>query len=203
MGVAFRITVLGGATVVLAAIGLAGCGGGGTVLFGLQGKVLDDGVLTPVHGARVVADTGQTGTTDASGQFLLDGVPAGAQSLTVAAMGYQTRSVPISGSSAGLSVGTVYLRPAALQGSGNVTGVVTEAGVPADAAALQAGGRQALSKRDGTYALYNVPIGKQTVVAMSADGQSSGSASVIVGNQTSVTANIALSNSPPPPPPLP
>ncbi|NPV45759.1 MAG: hypothetical protein HPY69_02275 [Armatimonadetes bacterium] len=164
--------------------------------------MLDDGDLTPVSGARVVANTGQTDTTDSNGQFSLQNVPAGARTITVAADGYQTAIEPISYVGGGLSVNTVYLRPALLQGFGQVTGVVTEAGSAASGASVQAGGKQALTKSDGSYTLYNVPIGRQTVMAVSADGQTSGSATVTVTNQASVTANITLSNSPPPPPPL-
>lgn len=186
----------------LAAPWLPGCGGGGEALLALQGKVLDDGDLTPVSGARVVADTGQTTTTNARGEFTLPNLSAQARSITVAADGYQTAVEPISRLGGALTVSTVYLRPAPVQGAGQVTGVITEAGSAASGASVQAGGRQAFSKSDGTYTLYNVPIGRQTVMAVSADGQTSGSATVTVPNQASVTANIALSNSPPPPPPL-
>lgn len=181
---------------------LSGCGGGGASLLVLQGRVLDDGILTPVSGAQVVADTGQRDTTDTNGRFRLQNVPGGAKFVTVAANGYQTSVEPISRVGGMLTVDTVYLRPALLQGFGQVTGVVTEAGSAASGASVQAGSKQAFTKSDGTYTIYNVPIGRQTVMAVSADGQTSGSVTVTVTNQASVTANISLSNSPPPPPPL-
>lgn len=185
------------------ALGLTGCGGGGGgAPLTLSGVVRDDGSLAPVAGARVAANTGQATTADANGQFALNGLSAQTTSLTVAALGYETASVPVRSGGGSVSVGNVYLRPAALLGYGNITGTVTEAGAPADGAILQAGVRQAVSKPDGTYTVYNVAVGSQTLVARSADAVTGGSVSVTVANRATVTANVILSSSPPPPPPL-
>lgn len=191
------------ATLILLALalGLNGCGGGGAgVVRSLSGTVLDDGTLIPISGAQVRANTGQSSQTNTSGQFFLKDLGSQANSLTIARTDYQTTAVPIPAGSS--SVGTIYLSPAILTGRGIISGRVTQAGVGAGGATLQAGGRQAESKPDGSYSIYNVPAGTQTVVALSADGEMSGSATVNVISQATVTANVSLTNSPPPPPPL-
>jgi hypothetical protein len=200
------ITITHVATVVLLALalGVSGCGGGGDgVPSSLNGTVLDDGTLTPVSGARVIANTGQSDTTDANGDFTLSSLSNGAGTLTVACTGYRTATVAIYPTGGAASLGFVYLKPATLQGRGSITGAVTEAGSAADGTALQAGGRHAVSKSDGSYTIYNVPVGSQTVVALSADGQTGGSASGTVVNQGTLTLDITLTTSPPAPPSLP
>ncbi len=202
MRVIFKTTLLAVAVALLVLGGCGGGGGGDDELLALQGLVLDDGTLTPVSNAQVLTNTGQSSITNSAGRFTVYGVSGQAQTLTVAAPDFQTATAPISRVGGGLVVDTVYLRPAPQQGHGHITGTVTEGGQAAGGANLQAGGQQAVSKSDGTYTLYNVPVGAQTVMALSSNGLSSGSAAATVGDRTTVTRNITLGNSPPPPPPL-
>lgn len=202
------LTRLALVSVLAVAIALAGCGGGGDSsgngggTITVSGHVVDDGSLTFVQGARVVASTGQETTTDASGSFDLTGLPDSVSSVTVTKSGYTSTAVAVSAGSGDRSVGIVYLPPALLAGNGKVTGLVTSAGSGVGGAVITAVGASATSHSDGTFTLYNVPAGACTVSARSADGLSGGSANTTVVAGTSVSVSIALTTQPPPPPPI-
>jgi hypothetical protein len=190
---------------ILLALGLGGCGGGGGgQVLTLSGVVRDDGNLTAVASAHVSTTGGQSTLTDANGQFSLGDVSSGSGTVSVAMTGYDTKVVSVPAGSGGVSLGTIYLQPAAQSGYGRIVGSVTEAGVPAAGATLQAGGRTGVSKADGSYAIYNVPAMVQTVLGQSANGFTSGSSDPVqVPNMGTITASpISLSTEPPPPPPL-
>ena len=55
----------------------------------VSGTVLDGTTHNPIAGAVVTIDTVLTGTTDASGKFSVDKVPAGIVDYTVQAKGYK------------------------------------------------------------------------------------------------------------------
>ncbi len=181
---------------------LPGCGGGGAgAVVRLLGQVRDDGSLQPIEGARVVASTGGVqGTTDVSGNFDVANFPANATAIITAA-GYENTSVQLGGRTGNVDLGTLYLIPSALADTGTVIGVVTSAGgAVAEGATVRLADRQAVSREDGSYTLYNAPTGYHTVFAASADGKTSGSANVTVIESFESIANIRLSNQPPLPP---
>jgi hypothetical protein len=198
------LTTIGTFTVAILVVALAlmisGCGGGGGGSSSISGMVRDAGSLNPVAGAQVVAGSRLT-NTDATGEFLLEGAPTNAVMLSVTATGYLSQTVQApAGSGLRYLPSPVYLVPAPLPETGNATGRITRAGQAEAGAVVRAGGRSAVSRGDGTYALYNVPVGFQTIFATSADGLTGGSTNVTIINQGTVTANIQLSTQPPPPP---
>ena len=185
-------------------LGLSGCGsGGGGTGTTLHGKLLDDGTLTGIAGATVVAPGGQGITANADGSFTLGNLAQMPDSLTATAPGYQTLSVTVTEEAKKKgTVGALYLKPARVAGTGNISGIVTQAGLPAVGTSVRAGGKLAVTKADGTYTVHNVPMGSQAVAATSANGSAGATSSVTVISQTTVTVNLALSTQPPLPPAL-
>lgn len=188
--------------VLVSAIALVtGCGGGDSSPSTLSGTVVDAGTLQPLANASVVVTTGVSTVTDATGFFFFDSFNPGVSSVSVAAPGYVTQVVNVPAGGGDKSVGTVFLTPAPVAGTGNVTGIITEGGVAAANAVITSGGRTARSRSDGVYVLYNVPAGFQTVQVVNAAGTMGGSKNVSVSAASTVTADIPLTTSPPPPPP--
>lgn len=181
---------------------LTGCGGGGGGggVRAISGRVVDDGTLAGIRGARVVGPAGQETSTDANGLYVLTGISTAASLITFTANGYETIRVNVGASPSDLSLDTTYLRPASLAGRGHVTGVITEAGSGIAGALVLAAGVTATTRSDGSYTLYNVPTGFQTVLATSPNGLKGGSINVTVSELSISVANIALSVQPPPPP---
>lgn len=200
-----RLTIIGSilAAVVVVAlvVTISGCGGGGAGGdSSISGYVRDAGSLQPIQNAQV-SGGGRTVSTDATGFFLLDPAPSNAVMLAVTAPGYlsQTYQAP-AGNTLRYLPTPVYLVPAPVDNTGNISGVITQAGQLQSGAQVNAGGRQAISRNDGTYFLYNVPQGFQTVFATSADGLTGGSANTTVITHATAFVNIQLSTQPPPPP---
>ncbi|TLY53244.1 MAG: hypothetical protein E6K53_01615, partial [Gammaproteobacteria bacterium] len=134
----------------------------------LQGVIVDAGTKTPIAGASVAMGN-VTQTSDASGKFVFGSVTAGAFTLTVSAMGYQ--SVVVNGSAVpGLNdIGTVALQAApsksTLQGH-----VLDNQGNPIGAATVQTdGGPTATSDPAGSYQLVGL-VGTQFTIHVSASG---------------------------------
>ena len=201
-------TKLGLVGLVAAALTLAGCGGGsdsgggGGSIIAVSGHVVDDGTLAAVAGARVVAATGESTTTDATGLFNLSGLADTVGTLTVTKTGYGTATASVTAGGGDQSVGFVYLPPALSSGNGKITGVVTASGSAVGGAVLTAGGQTATSRTTGVFTIYNVAAGAQTVQARSSDGLQGGSASTTVVSGGTSSVSIALTTSPPPPPPI-
>ncbi|MBU0608796.1 MAG: carboxypeptidase regulatory-like domain-containing protein [Armatimonadetes bacterium] len=195
-----RATAVVTVILIFALLCLSGCGGGTEALLRLLGLVLDDGSLQPIQGARVVASNGAEATTDAGGNFDAAGFPASG-TVTITATGYQNTTVQINTQNNELDLGDVYLVPAAVAGTGTVSGTVTTAGgAIAPGASIRAADREATSRADGSYTLYNVPAGFQTLFAASADRSTSGTVNVTVLSSFETIANIRLSIQPPLPP---
>lgn len=189
---------------ILLTVGLVGCGGGGggDNLITVTGRVIDDGTLVGVVGARVVGPGGVQVTTTADGLFTFPGLSNSVASLTIVASNYLNAVVTVPVGTGDRGVGVVNLQPAPVAGAGNITGVVLEAGSPVADAVLQAAGHQAVSKTDGTFTIYNVPAGLQTLLARSASGLKAASQTVSVPDGSSVSTTVRLTSSPPDPPPL-
>lgn len=179
---------------------IAGCGGGGgdTATGTVTGFVADNSTLSNLAGATVRVGTTGSATTDASGAFIVTGVPAGTRTLTVSLAGYETYSTVITVTTGTSAQGTVYLAQGQQSGKGHVTGTVTDSSVPVSGATVTAGGKSAITKADGTYAIYNLTPGNVTVEGSL--GSKSGYKTVTVAESTTVAANISLSLTPPPPP---
>jgi hypothetical protein len=194
--------VLGVILLLSLLVPLTGCGGGGGGggTRTISGRVVDDGTLAGIRSARVVGPAGQETSTDANGLYVLSGISTAAVVITITANSYETIRVTAGASPSDLSLDTTFLRPASLAGRGHITGVITEGGSGIGGALVQAAGVTATTRSNGTYTLYNVPTGFQTVLATSANGLKGGSTNVTVSELSISVANIALSVQPPPPP---
>jgi hypothetical protein len=186
-------------TLVLAC--LSGCGGGPGAVVRLLGQTVDDGSLLPIQGARVVASpSGLEGTSDVNGNFDVADLPANA-TVTITAPGYQNTVLQLGNQTGDVDLGKIYLIPAPIAGTGTISGTVTAAGGEvAPGASVRAADREAKTRADGTYKLYNVPTGFQTLFAASADRNTSGTVNVTVMSQFETIANIRLTIQPPLPP---
>jgi len=183
---------------VAALVVVSGCGGGGgaggtTV----SGFVYDDSTLGGVSGAQVSVG-GKSTTTSASGAFTLTSVPVGTRTLVVTKTSYQLLSTSFTAVAGATGLGPVYLRPQLTPGKGVVIGTVQDAGVPVPGAAVIGGGKTAVTKSDGTFAIYSLPPGDTVVTAQS--GVKLGRNHVIVVQDTTVSVSVGLSFSPPLPP---
>ena len=183
----------------------AGCGGGGGTTPGgsatVQGTLLDDATLEPVAGAIITIGT--TGATSAANGGFTVSTTAGSRTIAISASGYQQRSLSRTLAEGSNSLGTQYLRPVLLAGRGAATGTVTRGGSAATGATLLSGTARAVSKADGSYAIYNLETGQRAITAISSDGQSTGvAAASIAAEATRTGVNISLALAPPPPPTL-
>ncbi len=180
--------------VITAVIAVTGCGGGKALTATVTGTVLHDSDHRPVADLQVT-DNRVVTTTGADGTFALELGHSGATTLYAVADGYavEQRAVP---AGAGVKdIGTFYMKPVTLPGYGNIVGIVADAGAPVQGAKVWVGGNTAVTHADGTYTLYNVPMGQRTVTAST--GSKFGTGSVMVISLREVTADIAVTTGPP------
>lgn len=187
-------------SLLLSTVALMGCGGGGGGNTVVTGRVVDDGTLQPLAGARVAVPGDDPVTANAAGEFTIH--VSAPVTLSAAKAGYLTATVEVPDVSGAYALGDVYLSPSPMVGYGTIRGAVTLGGLPNAGATLQAAGRTGVSKPDGSYAIHNVLAGDQTIVAQSADRRTAGSNVATVPDMGTVTAYIALTTQPPAPPPL-
>ena len=200
-----KATLSAGSLCLLAAVScvlLAGCGSSDGVVATVQGIVADDSTLAGLPGARVEIGARRANATGINGTFALAGVGAGTQTVTVSVTGYETVSGQVTLLKGDNNIGTICLPHGAVAGMGHIKGMVQDSGVPAAGATVDAGGRSAMSKADGSFALYNINPGMVTVQAQSSSGTRTGTAVVSVVAGTSASATINLEVRPPSPPPL-
>lgn len=186
--------------VVTCLIALTGCGGdNGGVVVTVTGLVADDGDLSGLAGATVKVGNLTSEPTPASGAFSVAGVGIGQREFTVTREGYLATTVVLNVPPGGGNLGTIYLRPVPAQGKGNVSGTVTDAGLPAVGATVTAGGQTARTKSDGSFVLYNLSPGNVRVTARLGGKSGTATASVVAAQTTSVVISI---NTRPPDPPV-
>lgn len=189
------VIALASAVAMVAGCGGGSCGGGNT----LSGTVVDAGSLQPIAGAQAIVG-GKAATTDANGLFVLECMGSGAVTVTVIDTNYVNSVVEVPAGSGDRSAGIVYLAPAPLPNTGNVTGIISQGGLAAAGAVITCAGHTSRSRSDGTYTLYNVLPGFQTITVVNAAGTLGGSKSVTVESGNTITANIPLTSTPPTPP---
>ena len=137
-----------------------------------------------------VSGAGQTATTDSSGTYTLNNLPAGQVQLTASATGFSPASQTVT-----ITAGTtITAAPFVLtSNTGGVTGVVKSSttGAAISGATVQYGGGSTTTNTSGAYTLTGVPAGSVNLVA-SASGFNNQTITVtITGGQTS-TANFSL-----------
>ncbi len=201
-----RIAMTAAAALLAAGLitgGGCGGGGGGTTPSGpatIQGTVVDDGTLQPVAGATVSVGTVSTQTAD-DGTWQLE-LQAGERTVVVAAEGYDQLQTEVTVQEGENQIGTSYLQPTVDAGRGVVSGSVGNGGNAAGAR-IFSGTATATSRPDGTFMIYNLPEGSQTLTAVSADGEAAGYVLVDVEPDTTTwDVTIDLNIAPPTPPGL-
>ena len=185
------------AVVALAAL-VAGCGGvNNSPTAGASGVVLNDQTLQPIVGAQVTLGGATTPSQATTGAFSFATAPAGAQTLTVTATGFQPTSVSVNIATGANALGAVYLKPVVPAGTGWITGKIIYNALPVGGGTVNTPTQSGLTKADGTYALYAVPVG-ETVTVFATDGLGHGAqlnVRVVDGQQTS-GADMTLTNFP-------
>lgn len=185
-------------SIAAAAIVVSGCGGGGsgTLSAVLSGQVRHDGTREPLADFTVIA-SGEETETAIDGTWTLDVDNSGGTTVFFLEEGYQPAQVEAPDGDGQLDVGTVYVKPQIIEDFGVVTGIVADAGRRVEGAQVSVGAVTAVTDANGEYTLYNVPEGRQDVVATT--GQKFGTADVFVISMRTVTADIAVSTNPPSP----
>ncbi len=188
------VTVVAGTSVSAGSIELTPIPTTGSV----TGTVTNQRTGIPVPGATVAVG-GISKSTLADGTFTLDGVPQGAQTITISASGFTltTRAVTVVAGTS-VSAGSIALSP--IPTTGSVTGTVTNAtGVAlrgATVAVLETK-IEDTTDSEGKFTLNGVSQGQQTLF-ISAPGFTSRSQDVTVVAESSVSAGtIALTPIPP------
>jgi hypothetical protein len=156
----------------------------------IAGKVVDIN-SNAITGASVTGG-GLTATTDSTGAYALNNVPAGSVTVTASAAGF----APVSETVA-VTAGTTATAPTITLKSnvGNVTGTVTNSsGAAISGASISFGGGSTTSAADGTYSFTNIPAGTIQLVA-SAAGYQSVTQNVTVNGGATTTANFSLAPS--------
>lgn len=182
----------------------AGCSGGGGGGDGggtatVQGTLRDDATLEPISGATITSGADST-TTAANGTFTLL-TTSGSRTIIIVASGYERAEISEMLTQGVNDLGTRYLRPVLLAGRGAARGTVRRAGAAAAGAIVRSGSARAVSKADGTFAIYNLEAGQRAITAVSSDAQAVGSSPVTIeAGATATGITIDLSLAPPPPP---
>lgn len=108
------------------------CPGSGVEFGDVNGYVVDAVTGAPLPGAVVtVADSAQSTTTDATGAFVIENVPAGTNTLVASLSGYVDASVPVTVAASGVTTTNIALVPMSDEGD-RVTIVLSWGGEPAD-----------------------------------------------------------------------
>ena len=93
----------------------------------LRGRAVDAQTNTLLQGASIVVNSGSAQLTDATGNFEITGLPAGALNISVSLAGYQTTQYTSIVESGGiLNLGDVYLSSDAIETSSTFMGLVQD-----------------------------------------------------------------------------
>ncbi|NSW54749.1 MAG: carboxypeptidase regulatory-like domain-containing protein [Armatimonadetes bacterium] len=189
-------------SVVFAALCLSGCGGGGgdVATADVTGTIQDDSSLAGLSGAVARVDSRTSAPTGPNGFFTVENVPVGTRQLVIALSGYQTVTVPITVNRGGTNIGTVYVPPVPIPGQGHIVGELRDNAGTVAGGTIVAGGKTAVSKPNGQFAIYNVAPGATAVTAQFSAKIARANITVTADQTTSVV--LGLSVSPPTPPAL-
>ena len=168
-------------------------GGSGGEVGTVAGRVTAAGTSDGISNAAVAADSGQSTSTDAFGNYQLADVPAGNRVISATASGYESQNQPVS-----VTEGTTHTVDFALVestagGFGAIRGsVYSSGGAKLGGATVQVtGGSSSLTNNGGKYSIQNVPAGPQMVTASLA-GYAPVTLSVEVPAASSVTLDFTL-----------
>ena len=99
------------------------CNGPPPATGSVQGTVTDNDTGLPIAGADVSASSGQNDTTNASGDYLLTGVPVGSPTVSASASGYQSENQVVPVTDGGTSTADFALDPNPVGGAVQVRSV--------------------------------------------------------------------------------
>lgn len=158
---------------------------------GVVGQVIDSATQNAVYSA-VISIAGQTLTTDASGLFRINGIPAGSWPMTVTQASYATANLTVNVAAGADTECLVTMGGSPAQ----ITGTITDHGTGVSGAVVEAisNGQitsTAVTASNGSYDLY-VQAGTYTVTASAMYYVTSSTGSLSVGASQTVTANLNL-----------
>lgn len=167
--------------------------GGGSAFGVVAGRVSDAANSAGITNASVSTDTGQSGATDAFGDYAIADVPVGNRTISVTASGYVGQNTNTSVTEGNTSIVDFVLDETATSGAGSVKGTVySGSGGKISGVTLQVvGGSSSQTNKGGKYSIQNVPAELQTVVA-SKSGFLSQQKDVLVFAGATVTLNFTL-----------
>ena len=174
------------------------CGSTGGSTFGtISGRGIDSGDSSPISGAHVSADTGESTSTDGAGDYTLTPVPTGTRTVTVTAAGYTSKQDSTSVSDGATSTLDFALDPAPTGGTGTIKCTVTDNNGSKLGGVLVSTdtGQSALTNRGGKCTIQNVSEGSRTVTASKAGFQDD----VVIATAnagSTTTVNFSLSPTP-------
>ena len=172
------------------------CGNtGGSTTFGtVSGRVIDSSGSSPISGASVSADTGESTSTDGAGDYTFSPVSTGTRTISVTAAGYISKQDSTSVSDGATSTLDFALDAAPSGGTGTIKGTVTDNNGSKLGGVLVSTdtGQSALTNRGGKYSVQNVPAGDRTVTA-SKTGFTPAVDTATVNAGSTTTANFSLS----------
>jgi len=159
----------------------------------ITGTVTDSGTGDPIAGASVSADTGQSTSTDGSGNYTLGGVPTGDRTVTASASGYVTLQAQTTVNDGGTSTVDFALDPEPVGGgTGTIKGRVTVQGGGKLAGVLVSTDSQSgTTNKGGRYTINDVPEGDHLVTASKAGYDDASQVVSVAAGQTS-TADFEL-----------
>ena len=169
-------------------------GGGTGNTFGVvDGRVINAINSSGITNASVSTDTGQSGTTDAFGDYAIANVPVGNRNISVTASGYDGKNANTSVTENTTSTVNFALDETTTNGAGAIKGTVfSGSGGKVGGVTLQVvGGTSSQSNKGGKYTIQNVPATTQTVMASKA-GYLSQQQDVLVVAGSTVTLNFTL-----------
>ena len=162
----------------------------------ITGVVSDASNGNPIPGATATADSGQSDTTDATGNYTLVDVPTGARTVTFSATDYESSSPSTLVSEGATSTLNISLTPSPVGGgTGTLKGTVkNNSGSKLSGVLVQVlGGPSATTNKGGKYNIQNVPEGQRSVTASHPDYSDSDPVPVTITAGSTETLNITLS----------
>lgn len=161
----------------------------------IAGVVTDDGNGTPIQGAAVSADSGQSDTTDTGGSYTLTDVPTGTRTVTFNAADYeptQSSTSVAEDATSTLNV-SMTLIPAG-GGTGTLKGVVKNSSGARlkDVLVQVVDGPSATTSKNGRYTIQVIAEGQQFVIASHPDYSDSNPIAVTITADSTTTLSITL-----------
>ncbi|HLI52576.1 MAG TPA: carboxypeptidase regulatory-like domain-containing protein, partial [Thermomicrobiaceae bacterium] len=159
----------------------------------VSGTVTDSVTGLAIQGATISLNdaAGSSTTTDASGNYEIDGVLPGTYTATISKATYITKTQNVTITAGQTTTANIGLTPAAGTLSGKVTNSYSGRAVQGATVSLSSGGGSTTTDASGTYTISNVPAGSYTATISAANYTTQTQPVTINGGQTT-TKNIAL-----------